>query len=62
MKLREKTTKFKNPRTGEIWICPDIKQRRQVDGIDFIEVHKPENVRRVWINLNNLERVNTHNK
>lgn len=60
--MKTRIVKFRNPRTGEVWICPDPKQRRQVDGVEFIEVHKPEQPRRVWINLDNLERVTTHLK
>ncbi len=55
--MKTKITKFRNPRTGEVWVCPDLKQRRQVDGIDFVEVHKPDNTRMVWINVQNLVKV-----
>lgn len=57
MKLREKPIQFKNPRTGEIWLCPDFKHRKTIDGIEFIEVHKPDNQRLVWINIGNLIKV-----
>jgi hypothetical protein len=45
---------FLNPRTGDVWVCDDLNQKRNVDGVDFIEVRKPENQRKVWINLSNL--------
>lgn len=54
MKIQNKSVKFQNPRTGEIWICPNINQKKLVEGVTFIEVHKPENSRLVWINSENL--------
>jgi hypothetical protein len=60
--MKTKITKFRNPRTGEVWHCPDLKQRRQVDGIDFVEVHKPDNTRMVWINIQNLVKVQESTK
>lgn len=52
-----KTVKFTNPRTGEIWICEDLNVRRKVDGVDFVEVHRPDNNRLVWMNLTNLTKI-----
>ncbi len=42
--------KFENPRTGEVWICDNPENKKVIDGVSFIEVHKPDNFRRVWIN------------
>ena len=46
--------KLSNPRTGEIWICEDFRNRRTVDGAEFIEVHRDGNNRKVWIKLDAL--------
>ena len=48
-----------NRRTGEIWICESWTARRSVDGVEFVEVHRPDNARTVWMNLETLERVKT---
>lgn len=53
----KKPVKLSNPRTGEVWICENFDNRRKVDGIEFVEVHRPENSRAVWINLTTLVKV-----
>lgn len=50
----DKPVKLSNPRTGEIWICEDFRNRRVVDGAEFIEVHRDGNSRKVWIKLDAL--------
>lgn len=50
----DKSVKLANPRTGEVWICEDFKQRRTVDGDEFIEVHREGSSRKVWIKLDAL--------
>lgn len=52
-----KYTTLKNPRTGEIWICENLENRRRIDGQDFVEVHKPNSPRTVWIILENLVKI-----
>lgn len=52
--MRPRIVNLKNPRTGEVWICENFDQKRNVDGVEFVEVHKPDNLRMVWMNLNNL--------
>lgn len=53
-----KPVKFSNPRTGEIWICEDVSNRKKVDGVDFIQVHLPDRVSRtVWIALDTVVKV-----
>lgn len=52
-----KPVKFSNPRTGEIWICEDVSNRKKVDGKDFIEVCMPNHTRKVWISLDALVKV-----
>lgn len=53
---------LKNPRTGEIWACSDFHQRKIVDGVEFVEVHRPDNARKVWINLTTLVKVKKNNQ
>lgn len=53
---------LKNPRTGEIWHCEDFRNRRIVEGAEFIEVNKPNLNRKVWIALDALVKVNKGNK
>lgn len=50
-----------NRRTGEIWICESWATRRLVDGVEFVEVHRPQQTRAVWMNLETLERVKKTN-
>lgn len=54
---RSTSVKLKNPRTGEVWVCENFDQRRKVDGVDFVEVHRPDNTRTVWMNLQNLTKI-----
>lgn len=56
-KTKEKRpVKLHNPRTGEMWICEDFSNRRIVDGVEFVEVSRPDNPRKAWMNLNTLVR------
>ena len=50
----DKPVKLSNPRTGEVWICEDFRNRRTVDGAEFIEVHRDGSNRKVWIALDAL--------
>lgn len=50
----DKVVKLANPRTGEVWICEDLRNRRTVDGDEFIEVHRDGSNRKVWIKLDAL--------
>jgi hypothetical protein len=52
--MKAKSVTLANPRTGEMWVCENFDNRRRVDGVDFIEVHRPDNTRLVWMNLANL--------
>lgn len=51
---KQRTVKLKNLRTGETWVCENYNQKKVVDGVEFVEVHKPENPRKLWINSLNL--------
>lgn len=49
--MKSKQVLLKNPRTGEVWNCPDYGNRRVVDGVEFVEVYKPGSNRPVWISV-----------
>lgn len=49
-----KQVTLSNPRSGELWLCDDYNTRRKIDGNEFVEVHKPQYPRRVWININTV--------
>lgn len=49
--------KLRNPKTMEVWICENFANRRIVDGVEFVEVHKPDNSRMVWINLQTVNKI-----
>ena len=51
---KSKPIELINLRTKETWICENIYNKRIVDGVDFVEVHKPGDARLMWINLTNL--------
>lgn len=53
---------LKNPRTGELWICEDVTKKRSIDGVDFIQVHGPDNNRLVWIAQSALTRINKQDR
>jgi hypothetical protein len=55
--MKAKSVTLANPRTGEVWVCENFDNRRSVDGVDFVEVHRPDNSRLVWMNLTNLVKV-----
>lgn len=55
--MKTKSVTLSNPRTGEVWVCENFDNRRCVDGVDFVEVHRPNNNRMVWMNLENLVKV-----
>jgi hypothetical protein len=45
---------FKNSLTNEEWICEDISNTKEIDGVIFIEVHKEHNQRRFWMRKDSL--------
>jgi|SanBayMetagenome_1026888.scaffolds.fasta_scaffold01614_7 hypothetical protein len=49
--MKNRAVTLKNPRTGEVWNCPDYTKRRTVDGVEFVEVFKPGVNRPLWISL-----------
>jgi hypothetical protein len=44
-----------NRRNSETWLCDDLKNRRDINGVQFIEVYKAETGRKVWMNSTILE-------
>lgn len=54
LRNKNKPITFLNPRTGDVWVCENAMNKRQVDGVEFIEVHKPDNPRMFWVNLTTL--------
>ena len=44
-----------NVRNGETWRCDDYRNRRIIDGAEFIEVYNDLVHRKVWINSANLQ-------
>ena len=46
---------LENPKNNELWLCDDFTKRRTIDGVEFVEVYKPDNMRRVWINLGSVK-------
>jgi len=59
--MKTKSVTLANPRTGEMWVCENFDNRRRVDGVDFVEVHRPDNSRLVWMNLANLVKTKSSN-
>ena len=52
---KPRTVTLENPKNSELWLCDDFTKRRHIDGVEFVEVHKPDNARRVWINLGTVQ-------
>jgi hypothetical protein len=57
MNTQTKPVTLVNLKNGETWLCPDFKNRKQVDGEIFVQVCKSETPNRlVWVNLGILKR------
>jgi len=54
---KNRPTQLKNNLTNEEWICDDISNTKEIDGVIFIEVHKLENQRRFWMRKDSLNKV-----
>ncbi len=49
---------FVNPINKEQWVCDDIqKGSRQIDGITYLQVHKPDSFRKVLMRKDSLQKV-----
>jgi hypothetical protein len=45
---------LENPKNSELWLCDDFTKRRHIDGVEFVEVHQPDSLRKLWINLSTV--------
>ena len=48
---------FVNPITKEQWICDDITKIKTIDGVSYIQVHKPDSYRKVLMRKDSLQKV-----
>ena len=48
---------LKNLLSNEIWICEDYNKVKVVDGVEFIEVYKPESPRKFLMNKASLTKI-----
>jgi hypothetical protein len=53
--IKKRSVTLENPKNKELWLCDDFLNRRVIDGVEFVEVYKPQTTRRMWINLGVLE-------
>lgn len=53
MKLRNakqiNTTVLTNPLNSEQWLCDDVMKIKEIDGVPYITVYKPENKSRTFL-------------
>lgn len=61
MNKKSKSIIVRVRKTGETWLCENWNQRRVIDDIEFVEVYKPENGRRLLMNVSQLEKVKLKN-
>ena len=54
LQKKEKSVLLLNRVSGELWLCEDYNQRRVIDDNTFVEVHKPDSSRKLWININTV--------
>lgn len=47
--FRAKTQTLVNPLNSEMWVCRDISDTKDIDGVLYIKVHKPENEKRTFL-------------
>ena len=54
---------FVNPINKEQWVCDDIqKGNRQIDGVTYLQVHKPDSFRKVLMRKDSLQKVDKFKK
>lgn len=54
---------FVNPINKEHWICEDVhKSTKQIDGVTYLQVHKPDSFRKVLMRKDSLQRVEKFKK
>ena len=53
-----KTQNFVNPITQEKWVCEDVTKTKQIDGVTYLQVHKPDNqYRKMLMRKDSLQKV-----
>lgn len=52
---------FENPVNQEKWICENINDIKLIDGVEFLQVHKPENTRTVLMRKDALKKIKVVN-
>jgi len=62
MSIKSKAVKLINRRTKEEWFCENFTNQKNIDGTMFVEVYKPENGRKVWMNVTNLDKKRVDSK
>ena len=55
--MQTKPATYKNYVSQEIWICDDPKKVKEIDGITYLTVHKPDNRRMVMMRKDSLQPV-----
>ena len=54
-----KTTLFKNRFNNEQFVCDDIRLTENIDGVEYIVVHRPNEHRPLKMRRDALEKINT---
>jgi hypothetical protein len=57
MRNKIRAVRLKNILSNEIWICDDYTNIREIDGVNFLEVHKENSFRKLWIRKDSLIKV-----
>ena len=55
--MQVKPITFKNYVSQEIWICDDPRKIKEIDGITYLTVHKPNSPRLVMMRKDSLQPV-----
>ena len=50
---------FKNRLNGERFVCEDVRAVEQIDGVEYLVVHRPNEHRSFKMRRDALEKVNT---
>lgn len=45
----KKTTVLTNPLNSEVWFCEDYGKVKDIDGVPYVTVFKPENTNRTFL-------------
>ena len=57
-----KTIALINPVNNELWYCDDYTKVKNIDGEDFINVYKPQNINRSFLMKKNALKIVDKNK